>query len=1188
MSANRKINKLQKSVLLLIIICFLAIATDGYSAERQKLSLNGTWDFKWDNENHLSYPPEDKDWTPIELKILSEYVTGFGIEGTNHWAWYRRKVRVPESMKGQRIKVRFSAVKYKAYVYWNGVKVGEHSDGYIPFEIDITDHVDFKSENELLVGVIDRLALQRPDVLPYTRYEFGAREEKALFSPVETLLGPVYRTERTIGGIYDNVDLVSYPEVYVEDFHITTSVRRSDIMVDVDVLNEGIQSKNIKATVTIEDNGKVISEFPGQSSVIPAGKNVKFALNKTWQDPHLWSHEDPYLYTIVFRLFDQDKVIDEKKFKFGFREFWIEGTDFYLNGRLFKIRRNHFNFGSSYEDARKYMSTLKSLNINQIRLLHRAAPEWILDIADEIGMTVCPGSAFFSRAAWYDVDNPKMWENAKVHWSGIIKSAKNHPSVLMYSIENEMHSTGAFMIRTDPEKWDRYQDNWIELGKFVRNLDPTKPLQYSWGKDVHGWSEISNVHYQRDIKYFFQYPNDLYWNEHENFTEKEGFGYDGNWSKSYMWKKDKPFIIGEFGYWYHSNPPHGLTPFIGDEAYVGNKWYDAWYWCMDQKYKAYKYSGITANPWIYSKDRGKIFPLAEVFFKDWQSNYYSGEILRKEIVVLNEDYFPKSMKLKIKLANENKTYYKKTISLDLKEGEKWVKELIFKLPDIDKRVNTDLEMTLVKNGKELYKNSNPIHIFPKTEPIKYDETKIGLYDPHGKTKRELISSGFKYSRIDKIGQSELSDLNVLIIGKDAVDLQFRSNAKILNEFVKQGGRAIFLEQTIVKTLDWLPFKLDIDKNHSSTVAFRAAQDHTILKQIEKNDLRYWRGNHRVSKYNFIRPKFWNYSTVSYTGGEKGIEHTPLVTLRYGEGLFTFTQFIISDEMSKEPVAFLLFNNMLKYSIDYSPSFGKAAIIADKHSSLLKTLRIFGAEVENIKNISSSVLTDYNVLFIDNTIDLKGYETKLEKYLENGGRIVLRELTPDNISNSQNLLSDDISVEPIPEIKYLLKEEYLNNLPVSYVPILNKMNAYPLLLGEQPKVTDLIVPTSGNKVIYPLNWEGEPEMSALLCPTRAYKADYNPLLAGISNFDLYWRTETKYLAVFGLEIAPIARFVVTGDKMIPLTIPAVMAIIQRGKGHIIIDQIDWETGLKKISDKTCRIISNFLNNLNIRMKPNNQP
>ncbi len=272
--------------------------------------------------------------------------------------------------------------------------------------------------------------------------------------------------------------LVSYPKVHIKDFHITTSVRNSNIMVGINVIDEGGGSGNYNASIIIKDKGKTVKEFPSQEVYVTPEKNGKVLFKEDWKNPHQWSPDDPHLYDMILRLEKNNKVVDEKDFPFGFREYWIEGTDFYLNGKIFKVRRNHFNYGYTYNDARRYMKTLKSFHINQIRLHHSGAAEWVLSMADSMGITLMPESAFYSRTLYYDIDNPKMWENARKHWAGIIKSSENHPSVVMYSIENEMRSTGNSIRENEPKKWERYGKHWIKLDDFVRNLDPTRPIQH--------------------------------------------------------------------------------------------------------------------------------------------------------------------------------------------------------------------------------------------------------------------------------------------------------------------------------------------------------------------------------------------------------------------------------------------------------------------------------------------------------------------------------------------------------------------------------------------------------------------------------------------------------------------------------------------------------------------------------------
>ncbi len=1133
-------------------LCFLILsvlsATNNFSQTRQEISLNGTWDFKWDNEDRLAYPPDDEGWTTNEVTQKSRSSAGFGRNGTNHWAWYRRNVQVPGSMKGQRVKIRFTVVKYQAYIYWNGIKVGEHLDGEIPFEVDVTNLVRFNAGNELLVGVIDRISLQRPDLLPYVESDFTG---ESVNPPRGSVLAPASNTESIFGGICDDVELVSYPQVYIEDFQITTSVRRSEFSVEVTALNESKSRRNCDIKLSIEDKENNIKEFPMQSISTGPGIKTKALFRDTWRDPHLWSHQDPYLYTLVMQLRSGNQIIDEKRYRFGFREFWIEGINFYLNGKVFKIRRNPTSTlrGRSVEEIRRWMEELKSININQVRIHNSGFPERIADVADEVGMTLCTESTFWSRTPWYDTENPEMWENARIHWGGLVKTFKNHPSVVMYSIENEMLSTGSYLENQDPAKWRRYQDKWIEVGEFVRNLDPTKPLQYSWGHDIRGWVETANIHYVRDIKYFFQYPKDLYWLEGENLTQSER-NYD------YKWIKDRPLIKGEFEYWYHCNPPHGLTSFIGEDAYIGDNWSKAWKWCMKKKMEAYRYSGITANPWTFDEDRVKFFPLQEVFMKDWRANYYTGEMMCKEIIVVNEDYNAVSLQLEAILTDGDRIISQKSFPIDMSEGSKWVKDVEFDLPKTDIRINAELNLKLVSNGKELYSNQYPVHIFPIMQPIEYKINTTGLYDPDGKTFREMTFCGFVLTRINRISKEGLTGLKVLVIGKDAITSQFREEGRILDEFVRNGGRVIILEQSRVEKYDWLPFELGIDKTRSSTdafsgrtdlpilddissrgmnatIAFKMMPDHPIMENLENDDLKYWRGTHQVSKNNFYRPKFWNYNTIAYVGSGNGIEHTPLVTLPYGSGLFIMTQFMISEEMSKEPAAFILFNNILKHAQLYSASSSRTGVLADEESSTKKILTLFGADVEHLDAFPPADLESYNVLFIDGNINLDKYKNALDRFLNGGGKIVLRELTPETFSNARGILPGDLTLQPVPD---------------------------PLAKENIPNKSD---------------W----------CPIRVYKTGYDPLLAGITNFDLYWRSPSGYTKRFGDEIAQIALYCVTGNSATSLTEPSVIVRIPSGKGEIIIDQVAWETGLDKVTDNTCRIICNFLNNLGITMKPN---
>ena len=136
--------------------------------------------------------------------------------------------------------------------------------------------------------------------------------------------------------------------------------------------------------------------------------------------------------------------------------------------------------------------------------------------------------------------------------------------------------------------------------------------------------------------------------------------------------------------------------------------------------------------------------------KNWQANYYGGETMRKETVVLNEVFEPSHLLLKTEIISEGNSIVKNDISLDLMAGDKWEQPLSFKLPEVTKRTDAVLNMTLLKDNREIYTTEYPVHIFPKSELPAYDKNVVGLYDTHGKTKRALAASGFTFKEIKKL------------------------------------------------------------------------------------------------------------------------------------------------------------------------------------------------------------------------------------------------------------------------------------------------------------------------------------------------------------------------------------------------------------------------------------------------------
>ena len=140
------------------------------------------------------------------------------------------------------------------------------------------------------------------------------------------------------------------------------------------------------------------------------------------------------------------------------------------------------------------------------------------------------------------------------------------------------------------------------------------------------------------------------------------------------------------------------------------------------------------------------------------------------------------MNLRIQLTNGGETYYNKTEEVNIAEGDKIEQEIAINLPPVSKRINVELNLSLLRDGKEVYTMNHPIHIFARIEPVKYDISKTALYDPFGKSKRQLTYSGFEFTNILDLSSKNLSRFNILIIGKNAVDLKVakRTRKQLIN------------------------------------------------------------------------------------------------------------------------------------------------------------------------------------------------------------------------------------------------------------------------------------------------------------------------------------------------------------------------------------------------------------------------
>ena len=249
----------------------------------------------------------------------------------------------------------------------------------------------------------------------------------------------------------------------------------------------------------------------------------------------MWSHLDPYLYyldTTVSSGAGQDQL----QTRFGFREFWIQGGRFYLNGTPINLLATATWPPSDLQDTnqiRQILEEVKAGNNVGIRFHTQPWDEAWYNIADEIGLLVVEECAVWCDPAAYKLSDATFWTNYSQHVTAAVKRDRNHPSIVLWSLENEI------LIAAGKTLYSGTVADLAALGAMVKSLDPTRPITYEADLDPGGEADVLGLHYPHEFPDYHVWPNDAYW---MNQPIARDWMPGGQW----IWDRSKPLYIGEF------------------------------------------------------------------------------------------------------------------------------------------------------------------------------------------------------------------------------------------------------------------------------------------------------------------------------------------------------------------------------------------------------------------------------------------------------------------------------------------------------------------------------------------------------------------------------------------------------------------------------------------------------------------
>lgn len=979
-----------------LLLTLTALAGD---PPRQEVSLNGSWEQQRVAE--LAAPPAGGVWRPC---TVPGYLSGANYQRT----WLRRSFTVPPQMRGQRIKIHFGGVKYNSRVLVNNRQVGACFGGYQPFDVDVTDAIRLDGPNELLVGCHDWTGVFSPGKVDFSRANGW---DRARSTPQDKILSPVGGLYGQYG-IWDDVTLRSHPAVHVKDLFIKPSVRHGELVVEYTLANESAADAVVDLRATVEDQGNDVLQLPSARVTIPAGKTASTTLRQPWPKAPLWSHTDPHLLHLRSRLSSGDML----RTRFGFREFWVQGHDFYLNGTKIHLLATSWwppHGPMKREEIRNRWETIKRCGCVAFRTHTQPWPSLHYEVADEIGLLMIIEGAVWNDDDTYRINDPVFWNHYADHLKAMVDRDKNRPSVVMWSLENEFF--GGRLNDASPAKTDL-----VRMGRLVKQWDPTRPIFYESDGDPGGVADSIGIHYPHEYPDFTCWPNEAWWLAQPQKIDQMFL----NGRKEFFWEKNKPLYVGEF-LWLPSRDPSWHTVFFGDEAYVDYHRYrnlgKAESWRMQiLGYRHFDVAGI--SPWtvieggpldptnpLYQAHQYAYQPIA-AYCHDYDSRFYAGQKIARRLEVFNDILEPSTLELAWSLSFAGKPLDQGRQGLTLGPAGQRMLDVTLTMPKVQARTPVEWRLTLGRNGRQVYEDVHRYWVFPQIG-LPTVSTSLGLYDPQGATARRFEAAGLRttpVARLRDIGEK----LDVLVIGAGSLAAKESDRPVIgrtmperlaLVDFAARGGRVLVLRQ---EAYPQGMFDIGLTRQRS-TMTFPVRSSHPALAGIEPDDLKFWRGDHLVATHEPGRPVSGGASSIVVSGSAAGIDNAPLLEQPVGRGCIIHCQMNLVEKFDSEPAAARILANLIDYVARYR-SNRRNTVVLGGSGEYHAYLRNLGLRFEDLSPKAAADLSTHSLLICrGDGIDMA---TALP-FVEQGGNLLVHRASAETLDKLRRELQLDMTAQP---------------------------------------------------------------------------------------------------------------------------------------------------------------------------------
>ena len=410
-----------------LLILFVVLAAVTFRAEaREKINFDKGWRFILADSAQMSLAMyDDSAWrmlnVPHDWAIEGDF-SASAPSGNSGGAlpggvgWYRKSFEVAAADKGKLFYIDFDGVYMNAKVWINGQLLGQRPYGYSSFRFDLTPHLKFGARNVVAVRVDN-------SDQPNSRWYSGC-------------------------GIYRHVWLVKTEKIHVAHWgtHVVAEGNKVSVSVSIDNNTTSQQTVVVRNKI-LSPAGVQVASASKKLSLNPSAKSTSSLSQLKVSRPQIWSCETPYIYKVVTTIEQNGKVVDTYETPTGFRTFKFDAEKgFSLNGKSMKINGvcQHHDLGclgaAVNEDALyRQLRILKEMGTNAVRCSHNPPAPELLAMCDTMGLIVMDESFDMWRRRKTKNDYARFFDQwAERDLTDLVLRDRNHPSILMWSIGNEV------------------------------------------------------------------------------------------------------------------------------------------------------------------------------------------------------------------------------------------------------------------------------------------------------------------------------------------------------------------------------------------------------------------------------------------------------------------------------------------------------------------------------------------------------------------------------------------------------------------------------------------------------------------------------------------------------------------------------------------------------------------------------